>query len=98
VPPPLAPAATHARRRPRALPRTSARSRYHHLHTETPLDPHSSYEGFYWSHLGWMLDSDVYQQRCGDDSNVAELKKQAFYRVTHEHYLTYMAAHWAVGT
>ena len=38
--------------------------RYHHLHTETPLDPHSSYEGFYWSHLGWMLDSDVYQQRC----------------------------------
>jgi len=70
--------------------------RYHHLHTETPLDPHSSYEGFYWSHLGWMLDSDVYQQRCGDDSNVAELKKQAFYRVTHEHYLTYMAAHWAV--
>lgn len=23
--------------------------RYHHLHTETPLDPHSSYEGFYWS-------------------------------------------------
>ena len=24
--------------------------RYHHLHTETPLDPHSSYEGFYWSH------------------------------------------------
>ena len=25
--------------------------RYHHLHCETPLDPHSSYEGFWWSHM-----------------------------------------------
>lgn len=37
--------------------------RYHHLHTETALDPHSSYEGFYWSHLGWMLDAEVYEAR-----------------------------------
>merc|ERR1719160_1604607 len=44
--------------------------RYHHLHTETVLDPHSSYEGFYWSHLGWMLDSEVYEARCSDRSNV----------------------------
>ena len=33
--------------------------RYHHLHTDTPLDPHSPYEGFFWSHLGWLLDNDV---------------------------------------
>ena len=54
----------------------SGGSRYHHLHTETPLDPHSSYEGFYWSHIGWMLDSDVYKQRCGDQSNAADLYAQ----------------------
>ncbi len=35
--------------------------RYHHLHTDTPLDPHSPYEGFWWSHMGWLLDNKV---RC----------------------------------
>lgn len=33
--------------------------RYHHLHTDTPLDPHSPYEGFWWSHMGWLLDNKV---------------------------------------
>ena len=68
--------------------------RYHHLHTETPLDPHSSYEGFYWSHLGWMLDSHVYKQRCGDQSNAADLYAQPWYRWTHKNYMTIMAFHW----
>ena len=110
--------------------------RYHHLHTETPLDPHSSYEGFYWcassahpplpdrllltaegqarsaphaplapvrsrprpraargtrlrevartgerrSHLGWMLDAEIYEARCSDRSNAADLAKQPVYR------------------
>ena len=68
--------------------------RYHHLHTETPLDPHSSYEGFYWSHLGWMLDSEVYKQRCGDQSNAADLWAQPWYRWSHKNYMTIMLAHW----
>lgn len=29
--------------------------RQHHLHTDTPLDPHSPYEGFWWSHMGWLV-------------------------------------------
>jgi len=33
--------------------------RYHHLHCDTPLDPHSPYEGFWWSHMGWLLDNGV---------------------------------------
>ena len=33
--------------------------RFHHLHTDTPLDPHSPYEGFWWSHMGWLLDEKV---------------------------------------
>ncbi len=70
--------------------------RYHHLHTETPLDPHSSYEGFYWSHLGWMLDSAPYKQRCGDQSNVADLHKQAWYRHSHHQYGTHLLAHFGL--
>ena len=72
------------------------RSRYHHLHTETPLDPHSSYEGFYWSHLGWMLDSKLYKERCGDNSNVQDLWKQPWYRFTHNNYITFMLSHFAL--
>lgn len=71
--------------------------RYHHLHTETPLDPHSSFEGFYWSHLGWMLDSTIYEQRCGDSSNVADLAKQPFYQLTSKYYFTgFFFLHWGL--
>lgn len=29
------------------------------MHCDTPLDPHSPYEGFWWSHMGWLLDNKV---------------------------------------
>ena len=45
--------------RPLAAAPPAAPSRYHHLHTDTPLDPHSPYEGFWWSHMGWLLDNQV---------------------------------------
>ena len=35
--------------------------RYHHAHTDTPLDPHSPYDGYFWAHIGWLWDNEV----CG---------------------------------
>ena len=33
--------------------------RYHHAHTDSPLDPHSPlYRGFWYAHVGWYLGSD----------------------------------------
>lgn len=29
--------------------------RIHHLHSDHETDPHDSNQGFWWSHLGWML-------------------------------------------
>lgn len=29
--------------------------RLHHLHTDQESDPHDSNQGFWWSHMGWML-------------------------------------------
>jgi stearoyl-CoA desaturase (delta-9 desaturase) len=29
--------------------------RLHHLHSDTPPDPHDASRGFWWSHMGWML-------------------------------------------
>lgn len=70
--------------------------RYHHLHTETPLDPHSIYEGFYWSHVGWLLDSKKKEERCGDMSNAKDMQRQPFYMFTSKHYKQLVIAHWAV--
>lgn len=33
--------------------------RYHHAHTDTPLDPHSPlHKGFWYAHVGWYFGSD----------------------------------------
>ena len=44
-----------------------------------------------------MLDSKVYKERCGDQSNAADLISQPFYRWTHKNYMTIMAFHWTAG-
>ena len=33
--------------------------RYHHAHTDTPMDPHSPYDGYFWAHIGWLWDNEV---------------------------------------
>jgi fatty-acid desaturase len=33
--------------------------RYHHAHTDTPLDPHSPlHRGFWYAHVGWYIGTD----------------------------------------
>jgi sn-1 stearoyl-lipid 9-desaturase len=32
--------------------------RLHHVHSDTEKDPHDSNQGFWWSHMGWMM-SDI---------------------------------------
>jgi len=54
--------------------------RYHHVHTDTPLDPHSPYEGFFWSHMGWLLDNKVTLDRVGRRNNLSDLMSQRYYR------------------
>eukprot|EP00775_Hariotina_reticulata_P004324 gene4324-4577_t len=52
--------------------------RYHHLHCDTPLDPHSPYEGFWWSHFTWLFSTEASML---DYANVPDLKNQFFYRM-----------------
>jgi len=54
--------------------------RFHHQHTDEPLDPHSAYEGFWWAHMGWLMDNEMLNRRVGDRSNVGYLRKQFYYR------------------
>lgn len=53
--------------------------RYHHMHTDTPKDPHTPYEGFWWSHAGWLLDNDATLERVADRSNATDMANQPFY-------------------
>ncbi|GBF94471.1 hypothetical protein Rsub_07005 [Raphidocelis subcapitata] len=75
--------------------------RYHHLHTDTPLDPHSPYEGFWWSHMGWLLDNQTTLDRVYDRKNAADLESQPFYtwiRDTYAwHVVVQFAALYALG-
>ena len=32
--------------------------RKHHRHSDDPNDTHSPYDGFWWSHMGWMLSAE----------------------------------------
>jgi fatty-acid desaturase len=37
--------------------------RYHHQFCDTEMDPHTPYEGFWHSHMGWLLDEQPLHQR-----------------------------------
>lgn len=69
--------------------------RYHHLHCETPLDPHSSYEGFWWSHVGWIVENSVTLERVGDRTNVSDLAKEPFYNHMEKYYAVHLALMFA---
>ncbi|MBW4507128.1 MAG: fatty acid desaturase [Scytonematopsis contorta HA4267-MV1] len=36
--------------------------RIHHLHSDHEADPHDSNQGFWWSHMGWLLFHGEYEE------------------------------------
>ena len=70
--------------------------RFHHLHCDTPLDPHSPYEGFWWSHAGWLLDHDATMVRVGARGNTGDMDTQPFYTWITRTYPWHVAAQFAL--
>eukprot|EP00210_Caulerpa_lentillifera_P005080 g4853.t1 len=70
--------------------------RYHHVHTDTPLDPHSPYEGFFWSHMGWLLDNKVTLDRVGTRTNRNDMKNEWFYQWLEKTYAWHMVGMFLV--
>ncbi|KFK42957.1 hypothetical protein AALP_AA1G061000 [Arabis alpina] len=54
--------------------------RFHHKYTDSDRDPHSPIEGFWFSHILWIFDTDYIRAKCGRRNNVMDLKGQWFYR------------------
>ncbi|KAJ7567263.1 hypothetical protein O6H91_02G139600 [Diphasiastrum complanatum] len=61
--------------------------RYHHQHCDTLMDPHTPYEGFWHSHMGWLLDDKSTMERVGARSNIGDLDKDHFYKFIQRTYI-----------
>ena len=70
--------------------------RYHHLHTDTPLDPHSTYEGAWWSHVGWFVDNEVTLCRTEDQTNAKDMLSQPFYQFLQKTYAWHLVLSFAL--
>ncbi|XP_030526211.1 palmitoyl-monogalactosyldiacylglycerol delta-7 desaturase, chloroplastic-like isoform X1 [Rhodamnia argentea] len=66
--------------------------RYHHQHCDSERDPHSPLEGFWFSHMSWLFDTNSVVQRCGGPNNVGDLEKQPFYRFLQRTYIAHPIA------
>lgn len=69
--------------------------RYHHVHTDTPLDLHSPYEGFWFSHMGWMFEEHVHDKRAPTMSNASDMTKQPFYAHLKKFYFLHLMLKFA---
>ena len=65
------------------------------MHCETPLDPHSSYEGFWWSHVGWILENNATLERVGDRSNLGDMEQDPFYNHLEKYYAVHLGLMFA---
>jgi stearoyl-CoA desaturase (delta-9 desaturase) len=68
----------------------SAHHRFHHRHVDTENDPYDATQGFWYSHMGWLLFKGV---KHDDLSNVPDLWKDPICAWQHRHYLAI-----AIGT
>ncbi|KAK2651638.1 hypothetical protein Ddye_011494 [Dipteronia dyeriana] len=66
--------------------------RYHHQFCDSERDPHSPIEGFWFSHMSWLFDSNGFSERCGGPSNVGDLEKQPFYKFLENTYILHPIA------
>ncbi|CAA2946552.1 palmitoyl-monogalactosyldiacylglycerol delta-7 desaturase, chloroplastic [Olea europaea subsp. europaea] len=61
--------------------------RYHHQFCDSEKDPHSPIEGFWFSHMSWLFDTNSIVERCGKPNNVGDLEKQPFYKFLQSTYV-----------
>ncbi|KAJ7233751.1 delta 9-fatty acid desaturase protein [Mycena rebaudengoi] len=59
--------------------------RAHHRYTDTELDPYNAGEGFWYSHVGWML---LKPRRRPGTADVSDLSKNEVVRWQHRHYIS----------
>ncbi|XVE52222.1 hypothetical protein DITRI_Ditri02bG0105700 [Diplodiscus trichospermus] len=66
--------------------------RYHHQFCDSDRDPHSPIEGFWFSHMNWLFDTNAVIEKRGEQTNVGDLEKQPFYKFLESTYLLHPIA------
>uniref|UniRef100_A0A1J3JVX9 Palmitoyl-monogalactosyldiacylglycerol delta-7 desaturase, chloroplastic n=1 Tax=Noccaea caerulescens TaxID=107243 RepID=A0A1J3JVX9_NOCCA len=66
--------------------------RYHHQYCDSDRDPHSPLDGFWFSHMNWMFDTNTITKRVGEPNNVGDLEKQPFYQFLRNTYIWHPVA------
>ncbi|KAM6585947.1 hypothetical protein CsatB_012949 [Cannabis sativa] len=66
--------------------------RYHHQFVDSERDPHSPIEGFWYSHIGWLFDSNIVYQKSGSPNIVLDLENQRFYKFLQNTYILHPIA------
>ncbi|KAF4387753.1 hypothetical protein G4B88_004080, partial [Cannabis sativa] len=66
--------------------------RYHHQFVDSERDPHSPIEGFWYSHIGWLFDSNTAYQKSGSPKIVLDLENQRFYKFLQNTYILHPIA------
>ena len=59
--------------------------RAHHRYTDTDLDPYNAHQGFWYSHIGWML---IKPRRKLGVADISDLSKNEVVRWQHRWYIT----------
>jgi len=59
--------------------------RIHHRYTDTKFDPYNVKKGFFWAHMGWMLQLPDPAYRIRVD--ISDLTSSSLVRFQHKHYL-----------
>jgi stearoyl-CoA desaturase (delta-9 desaturase) len=67
----------------------AAAHRFHHRHVDTDDDPYNAQEGFFYSHMGWIM---IEGPKHDDTSNVPDLQKDPILRWQHRHIFAIGAA------
>jgi len=57
--------------------------RRHHAHTDQDDDPYDARRGLWWSHIGWLLQSN----RIVDHGNVPDLSRDSLIAIQHRFYV-----------
>ncbi|WRX26382.1 Fatty acid desaturase domain - like 4 [Theobroma cacao] len=66
--------------------------RYHHQFCDSNRDPHSPIEGFWFSHMSWLFDTNTVIEKCGEPTNVGDLRQQPFYKFLEGTYILHPIA------
>ncbi|HEY9646459.1 MAG TPA: fatty acid desaturase [Chroococcidiopsis sp.] len=64
--------------------------RAHHLYTDQPLDPHDSTQGFWWSHISWLMHEVPLRSEL--PRLTQDVVNDKFYKFCHKHYIELQVA------